>query len=73
LDWSRLIPEKKKRIVKDMKTFDDLKRMCQVQVQVRNCEIEGMIWSIENVIGTLANNEIISFDEENELLEILRS
>ena len=73
MDWSRLIPEKKKRIVKDMKTFDDLKRMCQVQVQVRNCEIEGMIWSIENVIGTLANNEIISFDEENELLEILRS
>ena len=55
-----------------LKNFEYIKDLCEVQLKVRNCEIEGSEFDLESKITTCANLEMISLHQEDILLDILK-
>jgi len=52
--------------------FEHLLEAAKTQMKVRRCMIEGCIFDMEKDIETMTAWQLISFEQEDEILEILK-
>jgi len=54
-------------------SYEYIKSQVEIQRKVRNCEIEGMVWSMEADLARFQIWGFLTFAQEDELVEMLRS
>jgi hypothetical protein len=53
------------------RVYNHLKMVCETQLKVRNCEIEGRVFDLESDLETVSCLGLITFKQEEDLLAIL--